>query len=501
MGRSKGKKDQDLQKKTLAAAGKELLTEKENKKSQKKSRDAKKADRAAKAAKEEQTAQTIKKARAEMAAKVAAVAEADKATKAAREARRKESEEELSNRSSHVNKQIHRIGLLISIIMGIATVVLLGMVVYMVMQANRDFVSGAVTNMTLTRINQIVASVLLLLVTALTALLFFRVYQRKSPFTRSNISIMRIVGILLMLLSVLPIAVQWGVGLFLNVKVGWNINLIYIFIGVVFYCVSYIFEQGDIMKKQSDDVIETQKDIILHYAEVSENKSGQVSEHVKRMSEYCRVLAQNLGMSDHEVEVLSTASIMHDIGKIMIPPEILLKDASLSDEEFAIMKTHVVAGAELLLEGKGEIMEKAGMISLDHHEEWDGSGYLGKKGHEIYIGAQIVAIANMFDSLVSARSYRKGWEMNKVYSTITDESGKKFDPEVVDSFAMSYRKMMEIYNNYNKTISYDYEPPEDIIQLYDQILGEFSPRRKPVEEKVDEEAYKNNVELDLRRLI
>ncbi|MBQ5544368.1 MAG: hypothetical protein IIU00_01700, partial [Clostridia bacterium] len=76
-----------------------------------------------------------------------------------------------------------------------------------------------------------------------------------------------------------------------------------------------------------------------------------------------------------------------------------------------------------------------------------------------------------------------------------------FGPEVVSAFIKAYKEMMDIYNTYNKTISYDWKPPEDIVASYDAILGEFSPRRKPVEEKIDEEAYKNNVELDLRRLI
>ena len=463
----------------------------------------KKTQKSQKHAREEVSMQAMKAAREESKAKARAAKQAEKDANAARKARKKakETEEQLSNRSIRVNRQIHRIGLLISIAMSIAALVLLGTTVYMISQANHDFISGNVTNTSLSRINQVVASVLLLLVTALTALIFFRLYLKKSPFTRSNISIVRIVAVLLMLLSVMPVTAQWVVGLFYNIKVGWNINLIYVFIGVVFYCISYIFEQGDIMKKQDDEKLNLQKEIMLQYAEVSENKSGQVSQHVQRMSEYCRVLAKHMGMTEHEVDVISTASIMHDIGKIMIPPEILMKDASLSDEEYAIMKTHVVAGSEMLLEGKGEVMDEARRISLDHHENWDGTGYLGKKGNEIDIGAQLVAIANLFDSLVSARSYKKGWELNKVYSNIIDENGKKFGPEVVSAFIKAYKEMMDIYNTYNKTISYDWKPPEDIVASYDAILGEFSPRRKPVEEKIDEEAYKNNVELDLRRLI
>lgn len=409
---------------------------------------------------------------------------------------------QLSARSTRVNRQLHSIGLLIGVAMLIATLVLLGTAVYMVFNANADFAGGTVTYVTLNKINQIVASVLLMMVTFLTALIFFRLYRQKSPFTRGNIFAIRVVAVMLMLLSFLPVTVQAVVGLFLNISVGLNMNWIYIFIGVVFYSISYIFEQGDIIKKKSDEMISIQENIIFQYAEVSENKSGQVSQHVKRMSEYSRVLAKNLGMSDEEAETIRFAAIMHDIGKILIPIEILQK-TSPNDEEFAIMKTHVVAGEELLCEASGEIMQVARHMALDHHEHWDGMGYLGKKGNEISRVGQIISIADMFDTLISAKSYKKGWEMNKVYSTITDESGKKFDPAVVESFSKSYKEMVEIYNEYSKTIANDYEIPKQIADRYELILGEYSAKFKKAaeEEEKKNEPVAQNVELDLRRLI
>lgn len=412
-------------------------------------------------------------------------------------------EMQLSARYSRVKRQLHRIGLMISLVMLIATLTLLGISIYDVYLANQDFVNGTVTYITLNKINTIVASVLMMMVTALTTLIFFRLYRDKSPFTRGNVFAIRVVAVMLMLLSFLPVTVQAIVGLFLNIEVGLSTNFMYVFIGVVFYSMSYILEQGDIIKQQGDGMIGIQEQIIFQYAEVSETKSGQTSQHVRRMSEYVRVLAENLGMSDADVEVFRLAAIMHDIGKIMIPVEILNKDSSLNDEEFAIMRTHVVAGEELLHEATGEIMQVARHMALDHHEHWDGSGYLGKKGAEINRGAQMIAIADMFDSMISARSYKKGWEMNKIYSTITDESGKRFDPVVVEAFTKSYKEMNEIYNRYNKCVTSDYELDESIVKKYELILGEYSPKLKRAQEEAEEKkenAYQN-VELDLRRLI
>lgn len=408
---------------------------------------------------------------------------------------------QLSARFSRVNKQLHTIGLVISIMMIIATLVFLCTALYMIYVVNNDLSDGMVDNVTLDRINQIVASILLMIITALTTMVFFRLYRGDSSFSRSNISAIRMVAILLVLLSFLPITIQVIMGFFLNIRVGLSINVVYVFIGVVFYSLSYIMEQAELMKQKSEEMISIQESIIMVYAEASENKSGQASQHVKRMSEYSRILAENMDMSEEEVETIRLAAIMHDIGKILIPAEILKRESSLNDEEFAIMKTHVVAGEELLSQANGEIMEAARGMALDHHEYWDGTGYFGKEGAEIDQGARIITLADMFDSLVSARSYKKGWEMNRVYSTITDESGKKLDPAVVDAFATGYKEMMEVYDNYNITGSGEYEPPKKIIEEYDQILGEYSPRLHTEEQDADNSYQNQSVELDLRRLI
>ena len=164
-----------------------------------------------------------------------------------------ESNAELDERSTRIKRKLHLIGLIISIMMFVVTLVLLIMTIIKVYSINQDFTSGNVTYSTADNVNQIVASLLLLLVTSMTSMIFFRLYQKKPPFSRGNIRIIRIVAIMLMLLSVLPMVFQIGVAGFFNVSIKKiSINYMYIFIGIIFYCISYVFEHGDIVQRQID---------------------------------------------------------------------------------------------------------------------------------------------------------------------------------------------------------------------------------------------------------
>lgn len=408
----------------------------------------------------------------------------------------------LDERSVKVNKRLHTVGIIISIMMFIATIVLLIIAITKVYSINQDLTSGKVTYSTANNVNQIVASLLLLLVTSMTGLIFFRLYQAKPPFSKGNIRIIRVVAIMLILLSVLPILFQMGVAGFFNIPIKKiSINYLYIFIGLIFHCISYVFEHGDIVQSKTGETISLQENMILTMAEAAEAKSGNVGQHIKRVSEYTRVLARNMGMSDEEIENLRLASMLHDIGNIMIPEEIIGKDSSLNDEEFAVMKTHVVAGAQLLENAEGQMMEVARQVAIDHHEHWNGNGYLGKVGKEISLPGRIVAVADSFDMLISARGYKSGWDTNKVYHGICDDSGKKFDPEIIKVFIQCYKELLEVYKKYNKTVSRDVEVSEEIAAEYDKILGAYNPKKKPEEEtNVASKSYQD-VELDLRRLI
>lgn len=415
-----------------------------------------------------------------------------------------ENSQELDRRSTTVNKRLHTIGLIISIMMFVATIVLLIITITKVYAINIDFTSGNVSYTTANSVNQVVASLLLLLVTSMTGLIFFRLYQAKPPFSKGNIRIIRFVAVLLIMLSVLPMLFQLGIAGFFNIPISKiSINYMYIFIGLIFYCISYVFEHGDIMQRQIAQAVTVQENMILTMAEAAEAKSGNVGQHIKRVSEYTRILAKNMGMSDDEVETIRLASMLHDIGNILIPSEILEKESSLNDEEFAIMKTHVVAGEQLLQNAEGSVMEMARQIALDHHEHWDGAGYMGKVGKEICLPGRIVAVSDAFDMLISARGYKSGWDTNKVYHSICDDSGKKFDPEVVKVFIVCYKELLEVFKKYNKMVSKDTPLSDEIAAEYDKILGEYSPRnnQKNEEETVAVSKSYQDVELDLRRLI
>ena len=410
---------------------------------------------------------------------------------------------ELDIRSTKVNRQLHIIGLIISIMMFVVTLVLLIIAITKVYSINRDFTSGNVSYTTANNINQVLASLLLLLVTSMTGLIFFRLYQAKPPFSKGNIRIIRFVAILLILLSVLPMLFQLGFAGFFNIDINKiSINYMYIFISMIFYCISYIFEHGDIVQRQVAQTVDVQENMILTMAEAAEAKSGNVGQHIKRVSEYSKVIARHMGMTDEEAETMRLASMLHDIGNILIPSEILEKESSLNDEEFAIMKTHVVAGEQLLENAEGDVMEMARQIALDHHEHWNGAGYMGKVGKEISLPGRIVAVADAFDMMISARGYKSGWDTNKVYHGICDESGKKFDPEVIKVFIICYKELLEIFKKYNKTVSKDAPLSEEIMANYDKILGEYNTRNKQKEEEsVSVSKSYQDVELDLRRLI
>lgn len=188
----------------------------------------------------------------------------------------------------------------------------------------------------------------------------------------------------------------------------------------------------------NNSIFKTQEAVILSFAEISESKSHQTGQHVKRVSEYTRIMAACAGYSESQCSQIALAAMMHDIGKLMIPPEILEKPARLTDEEFAVIKTHVTYGDELLKNSPGEVMNMARKIALQHHERWDGNGYLGYKGEEIDYLARFVTVADVFDALVSKRSYKEGWAPKDAFNEIVEQRGKQFAPYAVDIFIKCY---------------------------------------------------------------
>ncbi|MDY3258548.1 MAG: HD-GYP domain-containing protein [Ruminococcus callidus] len=216
--------------------------------------------------------------------------------------------------------------------------------------------------------------------------------------------------------------------------------------------ISQIDEQKKDILSLNHEVIDIQETVILSVAEIIEAKSPQTGQHVKRVSEYVKLLCTELGYSKNETERIRIASMLHDIGKLSIPAEIIEKKGRFTPEEYEIMKTHVTEGEKILSKTPGYTMELARIIALQHHERWDGSGYLGMKGNQIDKISRIVAVADVFDALVSSRSYKKSWPPEKVYDYIVSESGTHFDPWVVDAFKKCYDKMVETLHKFPENL-------------------------------------------------
>lgn len=200
-----------------------------------------------------------------------------------------------------------------------------------------------------------------------------------------------------------------------------------------------IFEYGAYLQEKAEETNRIQEEVIVSLAEITENKSEQTGQHIKRVSEYSRIIARQLGLSEEAAENLRLASTMHDLGKLMIPSEILDKPGRLTDEEFAEIKKHPGFGEHLLHNVEGETMTLARQVALEHHERYDGKGYPnGEKGEEIGLEGRIVAVADVYDALTSRRSYKEAWDPKAAYDEIVRCSGTQFDPRVVEAFIAAY---------------------------------------------------------------
>lgn len=194
-------------------------------------------------------------------------------------------------------------------------------------------------------------------------------------------------------------------------------------------------ELEEAVKQRTQEVEETRLQIIRALARAGELRDNETGMHVMRMSHNSEKLALAMGFNEHKAHMMLLASPMHDIGKIGIPDDILLKPGKLNEEEWRIMRQHPQIAIELLGDHDSEVMQLARTIALNHHEKFDGSGYpAGKKGEEIPIEVRIVTVCDVFDALISDRPYKKGWAADEALQYINDNVGSHFDPECVAAF-------------------------------------------------------------------
>ena len=194
-----------------------------------------------------------------------------------------------------------------------------------------------------------------------------------------------------------------------------------------------------------DELKQTRLQIVQRLGLAAEYKDNETGLHVIRMSHYSRILALAAGFSELAADDLLNAAPMHDVGKIGIPDAILQKNGKLDEAEWVVMRSHAQIGAEIIGEHPSGLLQMARSIALTHHEKWDGSGYPnGLKGEEIPIAGRIVAIADVFDALTSVRPYKPAWSLEDTLALIQRESGKHFDPHLVELFLGQMSAILEI---------------------------------------------------------
>jgi two-component system, response regulator RpfG len=190
------------------------------------------------------------------------------------------------------------------------------------------------------------------------------------------------------------------------------------------------------------EVEERERETLYRLAKAIEFRDYGTGAHLMRMSRFAGLIAEGLDLPEDEVRMLELAAPLHDIGKIGIPDNILLKRGRLTDLEMAVMRTHPQIGFEILRDSQSRFVQLGATIALRHHERWDGGGYPdGLQGEEIPLSARVVALADVFDALISERPYKPAWSHEDAVAYVREQAGQHFDPACV---AALFRDMAQV---------------------------------------------------------
>jgi putative two-component system response regulator len=199
------------------------------------------------------------------------------------------------------------------------------------------------------------------------------------------------------------------------------------------------------LEQAKEGIRQSHSKTIEKLAIAAEFRDLETGDHIRRMSQYCELLAVKCGYDSQKASLIRTAAVMHDVGKMGIPDGILMKPGKLEPNEYEVMKGHPEIGFQILRDNSSELLELAAKIALTHHERIDGRGYphaIG--GTAIPIEGRIAAIADVFDALTSNRIYRPSFHLGQAIEMMTEGRGSHFDAELLDVFLDSIDEVLTI---------------------------------------------------------
>jgi putative two-component system response regulator len=204
------------------------------------------------------------------------------------------------------------------------------------------------------------------------------------------------------------------------------------------------------VRKATFEIVQRERETVIRLSKAAEYRDPETGAHILRMAHYSELIAMGMGLPSEEQELLLEAAPLHDIGKVGIADNILLKPGRLTPEEFEYMKQHAVFGYEILKGSDSRVLQAGAAIALGHHEKFDGSGYpSGLVGEQIPIFSRIVAVADVFDALTSERPYKKAWSLERASEHIRAGAGSHFDPACVAIFFSKWDGVLEIRQRFN----------------------------------------------------
>ncbi len=213
-----------------------------------------------------------------------------------------------------------------------------------------------------------------------------------------------------------------------------------------------LYNKTNMLQYEIEQAVKTVKEreleSLLLLARASEYKDKDTANHILRVGKYSAIIMENLGGSHEDIELMLYSAPLHDVGKIGISDSILNKSSKLTEEEYNIMKTHATKGYEILSGTKSKYLEAGAIIALSHHEKYDGSGYPnGLKGDSIHLYGRIVAVADVFDALISERVYKNSWTLEHAVEYLKSQAGIHFDPVIIEKFLEKIDDAAAVFKN------------------------------------------------------